>query len=78
MIPHRYIELCRRLAHPVGALDSVLVPVSAGGRDSHGQSCLNEGELRERLIESLGDARVAIEEAQVWLANNPEGIEHGL
>lgn len=69
--PEFYVRTARRLTAPVGRLDALLVPLAAGGSDSHGGNvCRDAAELRERLVERLGEAKVAIEAALNDLADN--------
>lgn len=62
------IDIARRIQGPVGRLDSLLIPLAGGGVDGHGKAIGSGEDLRDRLAENLGDARAAIETAQLALA----------
>ncbi len=62
-------QIARQLSGPVGRLESLLVPLVAGGRDSHGQAIADEDALLASLRQVLGEARDAIELAHQELAH---------
>jgi hypothetical protein len=64
------LRIARLLKEPVGRLDSIVVPLAAGGRDSHQHPIASEAALLERLSEAIGEARAAIEIAQNELARH--------
>lgn len=61
-------RIARLLNEPIGRLEALLVPIAAGGRDSHQHPIASEEALIERLSEAIGEARAAIEIAQNELA----------
>jgi len=71
-LAHRYVQLARHLVLPIRKLDSLLVPLADGWRDSHGVAVSNPAEVRERLMRSLEEAGVAIEAAKQWLITDKE------
>lgn len=67
------IQLAKDLSKTVIRLNALVIPLAAGGRDSHDQRIGTDESVRESLSEALGDARVAIEIAQNRLAQGSVG-----
>lgn len=60
--------IARQLQRPIGRLEAMIVPLAAGGRDSHGHPIERDDVMMERLVEAIGEARVALQEAQNTVA----------
>jgi len=64
MIANSTQSIARQVAGPVQKLDSMLVPLSHGFRDSNGIQVGDDAEIRARLVVALEGAREAIVWAQ--------------
>lgn len=58
------VELAKRSAPPIANLNSILLPLAAGGRDGHGEDMSSERDLISRLEEAIPAARCALDAAE--------------
>lgn len=56
--------MAKRSAEPIAALNAVLLPLAAGGRDGHGEDMARESDLVARLEEMIPAARRALDAAE--------------
>lgn len=61
------VSLAKALHGPVGRLNALVVPLSQGGRDSHGHASLSADEAHKALRQSIDEAAKALAGARLLL-----------